>query len=668
MEYRDFTIDLRSLENDRFEARVVQTPLQDWPRTIFGPPIARSDLDLLLRSFDCPSRAAPDPSLPTARQVGETLHAALFGAKIGELFARCRALRTPGIRTGLRLRLRFQWDDDQAEYLAALPWEWLWDPTTQEFLAVGRGTPIVRELSAAREPNILEVDPPLRILVVEAAPNTMKSLQLKTETARIGEALRPLIEEGHVELLAPEAATPDAVGDALRAEEVHVLHLMGHAAYDAESGTGAFFFVKEDSTEEEVDGVRLATYLKEIDSLRLVVLNSCRTARHKGGKGAPLSAGVAPAVLRHTQVPAVIANQCSISDRAAILLSRTLFGSLAAGDGIDQALTEARLNLKGRGREWGTPVLFLASPNGKLFRLKRVRRTHVRRIDPSGEPIQPDIIPRLVRPVGPSGEPLRLGVRSILGWGRDMEERNDAVLDLTKYFEGGGRFIKDQSLWQDKVFPDLREFLTTRIEERRALVLDFAAHSSIAFAAGWLLEPKSGLAVRVRQRTGGEGEFEWHPNDGTAPRKGLWLVRADLELKAHGSDVALALAVSQPTVAAEVEEFVRREDLPVGRLVEAAIAPKPGPGSVRGGAHALRLAEALIPRLLPHRPHERDGRTHVFCAAPNALVFYLGQLMTAIGRSVLYEYPFRVPGSHGQYRKSIELPPPDEVPSLPPGW
>ncbi len=441
----------------------------------------------------------------------------------------------------------------------------------------------------------------------------------------------------------------------MKDEEIHVLHFMGHGGYSPGSGAGAIFFVGDQGKKDQVDGEMFAAYLKRLPSLRLVVLNACKTARHEGKMGAPLCEGVASAILERTGVPAVIANQYSISDTAAIAFSETFYGRLASGDCVDEALTEARLRLRARTPEWATPVLFLSAPDGKLFEIEPVRRQRS--------------IP-VMRSKPEATSPVRLGVRSILGWGRDMESRNDAVLDLTQHFDPDsphGRLIKNKAWWQEKVFPDLRKFLLESLDERRPLLLDFAAHSSIAFAAGWLLEPKSGLDVRVRQRTGSEGEFEWSPTDGREPEDALWLERPDIELDAQAPDVAAALSVSQPDVTVDVEAFIRNQGCQIGRIVDASV-PEPGGRSVRGGAHSLRLAQAVISRVRTKRPNERGGRVHFFCAAPNALVFYLGQLASSLGRIVLYEFPFKMDNAFGRYQKSIELPPPDEVKGIPEGW
>src|SRR5690606_2998648 len=118
------------------------------------------------------------------------------------------------------------------------------------------------------------------------------------------------------------------------------------------------------------------------------------------------------------------------------------------------------------------------------------------------------------------------------------------------------------------------------VDQRRPLVLDLAAHSSIAFFAGWVLEAKSGLDVRVRQRTHTQGEREWNPNEGEVPAGPMWLDQPDLAVMAEAQDLAVAVSVTHENVAQEVKELARREGLPIRRILDATIAPKPGQRSV----------------------------------------------------------------------------------------
>jgi len=646
MEYQDLTIDLRSARRGRFEARVTIAPIADNPQVRFGAPVARGPLEAFHHSFDALGAKVEEriKALPIApRTMGEQIFSGVFKNGTAEVLRMSQqAVSSAG--AGLRVRLRFRADDPEADYLAALPWEWLWDPQTGEFLATNVCTPVVREIAAPRLRLPLEVEPPLRILVVDAAPKAMKELNLKLEIERMALALESLVKEGLVELVQLKRPDKDVLRDALLDERINVLHVMGHGGYDPDSGTGAIFFEKAGGGLDQVDGEMLAAYLKlkPDSSLRLVVLNACKTARYTGRVGAPLHFSLPSAVLTRTGVPAVIANQYSISDSAAIDFSRTFYGRIGAGASLEEAITEARLRLWSRSSEWGTSVLFLTAPNGRIFTVKPSLR----------KPVTVPVAP-------PQAPPLRLGVRTFDGWGRDMEERTDHVFDRIPLFEK--RRIIQQPWWQEKIFPDLREFLLSRVDPRRPVLLDFAAHSSLAFAAGWLLEPTSGLDVRVRQRTSGDKEIEWSPKDGSEPEGALWLERPDVELDPEAPDIAVAVSVSQPDVVKHVTDFVGRKKLPIGRILDATIHPAPGPTSVRGGAHCLRLAQALMPRLQTRLPHERGGRVHFFCAAPNAFTFYLGQLASSLGRVVLYEFAFGAVDSFGRYQQSIELPPPDEA-------
>ena len=653
MVYEDFTIDIRSAAQGGFEARVVAAPLQESPGVFFSPPLDETTLRAVLEAGGKPA-GSPEASKVSSCEIGLLLFTTLMQGEVGDLFERCRA-RLPGDGSaGLRLRLHFLLSDPAAGYLAALPWEWLWNPRTRSFLATERSTPVVRTLAVPFPGAPLGLRLPLRVLVVDAAPGTMHALDLTLEIERLREALAPLLEAGKVELLHLASPTPEALRDLLLAEEIHVLHFMGHGGYHEGSGYGAVFFVRPDGKEDQVDGTELADYLKDVPGLRLVVLNACQTARLAGRVAAPLHDGVASALLGRQGVPAVVANQHVISDEAAIAFASTFYGRLAEGDDVDAALTEVRLRLKRTTREWATPVLFLAKGGVRIFALKPAGR---------GKPT------RARRPPRRKVEPVRLGIRSFIGYGADMEERTDApILDLSGHFDG--RFIRDPKSWQAAVFPELRAFLKDRVDPHRPVLLDLAAHASIAFAAGWLLEAKSGLDVRVRQRVSEKGELEWGPNDGTAGNDGerLWLERPDVLVRPGGCDVALSLAVSQPNVRADVEEYLRQKDLPVGRILDAVIAPEPGPRSVRGGAHCLRLAQALLPRLRERQPHERSGALHLFCAGPNAFLVYLGQLARCFDRLALYEFAFGAPDNFGRYQRSIELPPPEERRAIPESW
>ncbi len=94
-------------------------------------------------------------------------------------------------------------------------------------------------------------------------------------------------------------------------------------------------------------------------SCGLVVLNARHTARSGSSEGDPYG-GVAAALVR-SGMPAVVAMQRPISDGAAIAFSAAFYRQLAAGAGLETALTEGRQaihTLSPAGDEWAIPVLF----------------------------------------------------------------------------------------------------------------------------------------------------------------------------------------------------------------------------------------------------------------------------------------------------------------------
>jgi beta-lactam-binding protein with PASTA domain/outer membrane protein assembly factor BamD (BamD/ComL family) len=100
-------------------------------------------------------------------------------------------------------------------------------------------------------------------------------------------------------------------------------------------------------------------------------LNSCEGAR--GSEGDPFSGTAATLVRRG--IPAVVAMQYQITDKAAIEFCSAFYESLADGLPVDAAVTEARVAVSMDSMlEWGTPVLYMRSRDGRLFDISSVKR------------------------------------------------------------------------------------------------------------------------------------------------------------------------------------------------------------------------------------------------------------------------------------------------------
>jgi len=208
--------------------------------------------------------------------------------------------------------------------------------------------------------------PPLRILVAVAGPSDAVPLDADREWRILRGALADLERDGRVALQRLEGATIPALQRELRRGEYHVFHFIGHGAFDRERGEGVLLMEDRDGRSVPLSARRLGALLHdEADTLRLVVLNACHGARNSHDY--PF-AGLAQAVVRKG-VPAVIAMQFAISDRAAVTFAREYYRAVADGYPVDAAFGEARkaVYLDDNEVEWATPVLFMRAPDGVLW-------------------------------------------------------------------------------------------------------------------------------------------------------------------------------------------------------------------------------------------------------------------------------------------------------------
>ena len=265
---------------------------------------------------------------------------------------------------GLRVRLHIRVPE-----LAALPWEYLYDPRVPDYLCLARGTPLVRYLDLPHPIEPLTVAPPLQILVMMAGPDDQPSLDTTRERERMRGALEPLEQRGLVKLTWLEGQTWRDLQRAMRGGPWHIFHFIGHGAFDRRADEGALALADDDGQTYLIHATPLGRLLANHGTLRLAVLNACEGA--KGGQRDLFSSTAAK--LAQRDIPAVLAMQYEISDHAAIELTRAFYESLADGLPVDAALAEARTAISlgvQNSLEWGTPVLYLRAQDGVLFEVE----------------------------------------------------------------------------------------------------------------------------------------------------------------------------------------------------------------------------------------------------------------------------------------------------------
>ncbi len=359
--YLDFELRIVK-QGQRYLASVVRSPCGE-PSAIFKLPFSKLEIEnfiLRLESARRGMRRISTPEMETVRQFGSRLYEAVFSDEIRACFVSSRnEAKSQG--AGLRLKIRLE-----SPELINIPWEYLYDIARGRFLGLFEDTPIVRYIEVSERVQPLTLKPPLSVLVVIANPADVPFLDVKQEKANLEEALKDLIQAGLITLTWVEKATLPALADTMLRTHYNIFYFMGHGGFDEQTKDGILVFEDELGKGQWVSGERLAVLLGNQPSLRLVILNACEGGRTSSDD--PF-AGVATMLVRTGSVPAVVAMQLAITDLAAIAFGRGFFTALSLGKPVDAAVTQARLAIFASGNdvEWGTPVLYMRSPDGRIF-------------------------------------------------------------------------------------------------------------------------------------------------------------------------------------------------------------------------------------------------------------------------------------------------------------
>ena len=413
----DFDVAIELL-GDGYRARVVSSPAGE-AYADFTLPFTDKDLTILvLEVVGSIGRARrkvrriQSEERRLLEDFGGQLFQAVFHGPVRERLGQSR-LVAENRDAGLRIRLRLP------GALANIPWEYLHD-AEYGFLGLSPETALIRYLEMPAPVRPFPISPPLRILAMISAPTDVPALEGEEEWGKLTGALDDLIGRGLVQVDRLEAGTLAALQRPLRLREYHVLHFIGHGGWDEDAQDGALALEDQDRKTRLVTGRDLGLMIRGHSSLRLAVLNACEGAR--SARDDPFG-GVAQALVRQG-IPAVIAMQFEISDPAALVFSQSFYEAISDGLPVDVATLEARRTMFAEGNEveWATPVLYLRSPDGRIFTSARISHAghqareiadtdlpHVARTlldtDTAAEPSAP-AVPHATAPVPPPPVPV----------------------------------------------------------------------------------------------------------------------------------------------------------------------------------------------------------------------------------------------------------------------
>ena len=244
---------------------------------------------------------------------------------------------------------------------------------------------------------------------------------------------------------------------------------------------------------------------------------------------------------------------------------------------------------------------------------------------------------------------LSIAIRSFLGPAADIvgAAPEDTLL-LTDEFRQ--RYLQEGREWQRDIRPKVERFLRVAVRKRAKLRLVLDAHASIAFLAGSVLHLKSGVETQLVQK-GRVGTRTWRVDDDSAGKGDRFEIE-EVQLGV-GRDVAVGISVSQPTTA-QVRKYVAERLPHVGKFISCTMPAGPGHQSVAGGEHGAALAEQISYHVRAMKVDDPDAVIHVFAAAPNSLLFYLGQHHQAMAPCIVYEFDFDRQ-THKTYQPSFTM-------------
>ena len=413
MEYTNFTIRARDWDDGRFKVEVTNSPAGRMRQPVavtYDEARMQPFLDTLLKTS---ARARMDQQ--ELVRLGKALGAMLLPPEVKEMLMMSLA----HIPEDQGLRLLLVLDDPP---VARLPWEYLYlhdedDATSLDgFLALDPRTPIVRhEAYSGGVMRSTAVEGALNVYVGFSSPEDSAPLDLEAERGYIKDGLSEATKDNRrVELRFRDHLQVKHLETECRG--AHIFHYAGHGGFyekttvaynidqkakaeaaaeadaagddqqegqrggknpkrEVKDGVGVLFLEDEHHKKELFPAPELANTLRAAGSVRVVVIDACKSARRDANN---IWSGIAPLLMRFG-IPAAVGMQYSVTDKAALSFARLLYHSLGVGMPLEEAVAHARVAImnttpfeaKGNVYEakwdWGLPVLYLRAESGEIF-------------------------------------------------------------------------------------------------------------------------------------------------------------------------------------------------------------------------------------------------------------------------------------------------------------
>lgn len=243
-----------------------------------------------------------------------------------------------------------------------------------------------------------------------------------------------------------------------------------------------------------------------------------------------------------------------------------------------------------------------------------------------------------------------VGVRSFARWAEWMEDETADMVCLVRYF--GNRVINAPDLWSTAVYPEVEAFAERLIQGRESYLLYLDAHTTVAFIAGYCLDPKCGIEVTPVQ-AGPQGRTPWVPDCEARSSGSLYVPSGPLPVSRGDRELLVALSVTHD-IRRQAEAYAGRQ-VPTAAILHLVAAPQPSSSAVRDGTHAWQLAQEAVQQIRSVIADVDAERVHLLAAAPNGLMFFLGRMGRSLGPLTIHEYDFHTM-RFGAYRPALSFP------------
>lgn len=242
---------------------------------------------------------------------------------------------------------------------------------------------------------------------------------------------------------------------------------------------------------------------------------------------------------------------------------------------------------------------------------------------------------------------------SIESFNRGAVDIEDETMCLSLLDKFNNRMLKDEYDWNNDIYPILREFLLENTNDKDAYQIYLDTHLSLAFAAGRVLDSKSGVNIFPMQKTATNGIELWYVKQSAQRNYSNWDISHEIFDKSQ-LDSVLILNVTHP-IYNDVVRYIKEKNLSVRRIINCT-PNKVGATnfSIEDGNHAADLAHSVCSAIAGRSIEERRATLHIFASAPSAFMFFLGRNSRGFGNCVLYEYDYEQQGSCS-YSKSISF-------------